>query len=852
MSRGLAIKLAKSPRVAVTFTIDALVEDCLQLGMASPIDGQPAFLRFALLCALATVPDPRATADASCLAAAVGGLVAVNATTGRCAPDVCRGSASDVLDLFRETRRPTAAEAAAYAAPRGGRYCDHRPTSSGDAPWRPGTVPASIACAGLYDAAAARSCLAGKRLVFLGDSTLTEVAHGLVMTLIGGDAACAPRAAACLSRDRYLELMGAINHKKRARGARGNRAPLVLTGENATRLQVTFPGPGPAGCQPRGTPPPDGRRFSAALATAGGAVRVDHRWIGHPNVCDPKGGVGLATVAKRNQLKAADLFLDAPDAVDAVIIASGHHDLRLGRYDPAKQSKERAGASKGRETTAEEYAALARQTFDRLGAWRVPASKVFWVSNNRLARCNDGGILGAYDAAAEAEAARRGATFVDVSTPLERHFPQPALTACCGDEVGMHHGFIARGSDRNKSLVASGLEVQRLLGALCAGGGGGAEGGEGAPGSSRALEAPLAARADAPRVEAAARDGLARAVPLVGYDAAVCLDGSPGRYYVDVYGDNTRVYIHLQGGGFCGSLGACANRSRTPLGSTRPDVPGAWGSTLDLAAERPYFSRNATRNPLLADFTHVFVVYCDGAYFAGNVADPAPAPGGDSLFFRGRAILDAVVADLDLAGATDVILGGCSAGGIATFLHLDAVAASLRAIAPAAAVAGFADSGYYADVPYYTSQKRFPFEAQNATADPRCLADHADRPWACLVSSVTASYVRAPLFAWQSRFDADQLATSFAAPCENASCADPYGAALAAGLRAFAARGAAAGAFVDACHRHCDRVDAGHDVWNISAQGTTPLVALADWFSHTRGFLVEQAPNASYPCDSCC
>ncbi|KAH8043691.1 pectin acetylesterase [Aureococcus anophagefferens] len=217
-----------------------------------------------------------------------------------------------------------------------------------------------------------------------------------------------------------------------------------------------------------------------------------------------------------------------------------------------------------------------------------------------------------------------------------------------------------------------------------------------------------ASRADAPRVEAAARDGLARAVPLVGYDRARCLDGSPGRYYVDVYGDNTKIYVHLQGGGFCGSLGACANRSRTPLGSTRPDVPGAWGPTLDLAAERPYFSRNATRNPLLADFTHVFVVYCDGAYFAGNVADPAPEPGGDSLFFRGRAILDAVVADLDLAGATDVILGGCSAGGIATFLHLDAVAASLRAIAPNAAVAGFADSGCYADVPYYTNQKRFP------------------------------------------------------------------------------------------------------------------------------------------------
>ncbi|KAH8064270.1 pectin acetylesterase [Aureococcus anophagefferens] len=141
-----------------------------------------------------------------------------------------------------------------------------------------------------------------------------------------------------------------------------------------------------------------------------------------------------------------------------------------------------------------------------------------------------------------------------------------------------------------------------------------------------------ASRADAPRVEAAARDGLARAVPLVGYDRARCLDGSPGRYYVDVYGDNTKIYVHLQGGGFCGSSGL-REPSRTPLGSTRPDVPGAWGPTGPRRGAA-LLSRNATRNPLLADFTHVFVVYCDGAYFAGT-SRTRPEPGGDSLFFRG-------------------------------------------------------------------------------------------------------------------------------------------------------------------------------------------------------------------------
>ncbi len=65
------------------------------------------------------------------------------------------------------------------------------PDVCGDA-WLPeiadldGQVPASLLCGlRLFDTAAARACLRGKRLVLLGDSTMAETAHDLAILLSG-------------------------------------------------------------------------------------------------------------------------------------------------------------------------------------------------------------------------------------------------------------------------------------------------------------------------------------------------------------------------------------------------------------------------------------------------------------------------------------------------------------------------------------------------------------------------------------------------------------------------------------------------------------------------------------------
>ena len=66
--------------------------------------------------------------------------------------------------------------------------------------------------------------------------------------------------------------------------------------------------------------------------------------------------------------------------------------------------------------------------------------------------------------------------------------------------------------------------------------------------------------------------------------------------------------------------------------------------------------------------------YCDGGSFSGNNDTVQPYKGA-TLHWRGKRIREAAYAELlanhGLKDATDAVISGCSAGGLATFLHTD-------------------------------------------------------------------------------------------------------------------------------------------------------------------------------------
>ena len=87
-------------------------------------------------------------------------------------------------------------------------------------------------------------------------------------------------------------------------------------------------------------------------------------------------------------------------------------------------------------------------------------------------------------------------------------------------------------------------------------------------------------------------------------------------------------------------------------------------------------SRNASVNPSWHNANFVWVGYCDGGSFSGDVEHPVSV-GNDTIYLRGRRNFDALFADLVplTAGATDVVVKGCSAGGQAAYIHANRIAA---------------------------------------------------------------------------------------------------------------------------------------------------------------------------------
>ncbi len=253
--------------------------------------------------------------------------------------------------------------------------------------------------------------------------------------------------------------------------------------------------------------------------------------------------------------------------------------------------------------------------------------------------------------------------------------------------------------------------------------------------------------------------------------SAVCLDGSAPGYYVE-RGTARGILLHLQGGGWCTTLADCAGRARSELGSSTTYARDR-DSVLDGydGGAHGLFSNRSEVNPHFHNWTKVYVRYCDGGSFSGDAL--ATAPDGTTLHFRGRRILDAVLDALvesEGFAAGDVLLAnGCSAGGLAVWLHLDYMQAHLSAkLRSRADVRGIPECGLFMDLPtasgspHMTPAYRAVAEMQNATSadgnlDADCLAAYpAAEQWRCFLAQYVLPHVSTPFFAVNSVYDSWQ------------------------------------------------------------------------------------------------
>jgi len=348
---------------------------------------------------------------------------------------------------------------------------------------------------------------------------------------------------------------------------------------------------------------------------------------------------------------------------------------------------------------------------------------------------------------------------------------------------------------------------------------------------------------------------------------AKCLDGTPGAYYFQPgTGDGVnKWYIHHQGGGWCESMDDCLSRSKVDLGSSKN-----YPATANLGGG--YFSTDASQNPLMYNWNHVFMRYCDGASFSGN-NDTVAVYKNVSLHWRGKRIREAIAEDLmsnrGLTKATDLVVSGCSAGGLATYLHTDQWCDMLKATNPDAKCVGLPDSGFFLDyqdptVPCspespgllgqtingdYHCGLKWTFTIQNATAgiNQDCIAAHNGQEWKCMFAEHSAEHIHSPIFAMQSQYDSWQ--TGHVQGNGGDAKTQEMGNNITARIQSMLmARNKESGAFLDSCHHHCG-------AWNsIRIDGDLVSVALQKWYngigSASNKKLWNQ--NQAYPCASCC
>eukprot|EP00854_Cymbomonas_tetramitiformis_P007035 gene7035-8391_t len=276
---------------------------------------------------------------------------------------------------------------------------------------------------------------------------------------------------------------------------------------------------------------------------------------------------------------------------------------------------------------------------------------------------------------------------------------------------------------------------------------------------------------------------------------AVCLDGSPGAFYWGRALDPTLAtswVIFFEGGGWCYSEADCANRARTDLGSSvsyPPTITQAreerrhifrilsgtlvWACVLcrfNTGYKAGIFGPNPSQNPDFAGANHVYLKYCDGNSFSGDREKPVKTTAGVTLHFRGKRILDAVLDTLamdptyNLSEASDVLLTGCSAGGLSTYLHADYIGERLDVLAPnlqrykAAPCSGFfLDHPNAEGLPVYTQQMKAIFALSNATAgmNAACIAAHSPTgdQWKCNLAQYTYAHVQTPIMVLNSALD---------------------------------------------------------------------------------------------------
>lgn len=387
-------------------------------------------------------------------------------------------------------------------------------------------------------------------------------------------------------------------------------------------------------------------------------------------------------------------------------------------------------------------------------------------------------------------------------------------------------------------------------------------------------------------------------VNLWKYPHALCLDGSAGSFYLQRSSSasaSNKWVIHHEGGAWCAldvpvrangwkQVEHCLERTYNNFGTSAWNAATPDGNKrIKESIETGELASDPKVNPLMHDWNHVHVNYCDGGSFSGRnltstvIAAPLTndAHASKELHFKGNFVLEAIMLTLleehDLNKAEEVVLAGCGSGGVATYMHADQWKTALP---NKTFVVALVDSGFFLDWSMTTpenetrdfgAQLRSVFQLHNASGsvNEKC----AKKKYAiggalsdCFFPEHGSVFISVPTFARQSLVDSEQLRSELGLGdhekrLDKQESVNTYRRNIALAMNSSLLSKPQNGAFVSTCEYHC-----GH--WSdLMIDGMHMNHAFSKWYSETLDAWQGKTTNAKsvrfwqereWSCHDCC
>lgn len=350
-------------------------------------------------------------------------------------------------------------------------------------------------------------------------------------------------------------------------------------------------------------------------------------------------------------------------------------------------------------------------------------------------------------------------------------------------------------------------------------------------------------------------------------NGAFCLDGTvPGYHIRTGFGSGSRNWVlHIEGGGWCNTVESCSTRKKTALGSSNYMHADVQFSGI--------LSRDPLQNPDFFNWNKVKIRYCDGASLSGH--PESEFKNGTELFFRGQPIWEALMDELfsiGLSSARQVVLTGCSAGGLATLIHCD----DFRALLPKEAyVKCLADAGFFLnekDIAGNRTMEQFYHDVVHLQSVAKslnkgCLSK--TEPHKCFFPKEFLKFIKTPIFLVNPAYDFWQI-RNILVPDES----DPQKSWIRCKLNIFNCsprqlqilegfrrslldalgefqKNEEGGMFINSCFVHCQTLMA--ETWNSPTSprinNKTIAEAVGDWYFNRNA---AKHIDCSFPCNPTC